>query len=424
MSRPLAGSRRSGAVGLLTVPLFLSACTESPLSPAGPETAPGAGIETREARLEIAALPEWRDTTFAGFALPGDAGFFLAGTAEKLRARTLLRFSEVPDSVTLFADTLFMPVDSFANASLLLRVDTTSRSVFPPLPFTLELHALERPFDAATATWTQAAEGQPWTNPGGDLGPELATFTVEEITDSPSFTFAAVEDSLLTAWSGSAGQPGVAITVAESGARIRIASALLSYDAFAEDLETPFSFTQSPTPGVFIYEPEQPPPGVRLRIGGLPAWRYYVAFQLPELIEGAPLRNVAVSHAELVFHPLEPPQDPFLPTSSLVGQGIGLLGDPFELGPKTPIGGAGQAFLTLDPDSLAAGRPIRLDITSPVAERITTGQASDPIRIGIRGTPDAQALGFWDFGSVEHPLPERRPELVIVFSPPPGFGVP
>lgn len=400
------------------------ACTEEPLTAVDAEGAPGPGIETRESRIGAAALPVWRDTALTGFANPGQAGFLLAATEEGLRARSLLRFSELPDSASLFGDTLFTPVDSFANASLFVRMDTTSRSTFPPLPFTLRLHALERPFEASSATWTQAAEGQPWATPGGDLGPQLGSFVVEELTDTLSFGFAVPEDSLLEAWRESDGGPGVALVVAEGGARVRFTTLTLRYDAFGEDVEAPFPFSQSPSPGVFIYEPEQPDPDLRLRIGGLPAWRYYLVFQLPELVDGTPLRNAAVSHAELVFHPLDAPPAPFQPASSLSAQGIELLGDPFELGAKTPIGGAGQTLLTLDPDSLAAGRSVRLDVTSLVVSRLTAGEASAVLRIGLRGTPDGQNLGFWDFASVEHPVAAQRPELLIVFSPPPTFGVP
>lgn len=424
MRRGRPGFRRRTAAGLLAVAPGLWACTEEPLTAVDADDAPGPGIETREARIEVAELPVWRDTTLTGFANPGQAGFFLAATEEGLRARTLLRFSAVADSVSLFGDTLFTPVDSFANASLFVRMDTTSRSTFPPLPFTLRLHALERGFEASSATWTRASEGQPWTTPGGDLGPELASFVVEEVSDTLSFRFDVPEDSLLEAWRRSDGGPGVALSVAEGGARIRFTTVALVYDAFGEDIETPFPFSQSPSPGVFIYEPEQPDADLQLRIGGLPAWRYYLVFQLPELLDGTALRNVAVSHAELVFHPLEAPPGPFRPGSSLTAQGIQLLGDPFELGAKTPIGGAGQVVVTLDPDSLAAGRPIRLDVTTLVVDRLTAGQPSVLLRLGLRGTPDAQDLGFWDFASVEHPERARRPELLVVYSPPPSFGVP
>ncbi|HZD05240.1 MAG TPA: hypothetical protein VE173_09990, partial [Longimicrobiales bacterium] len=246
----------------------------------------------------------------------------------------------------------------------------------------------------------------------------------EEPLDTLAFALEVPEDSLLEAWRRSDGGSGVALTVSESGARIRFTTVSLRYDAFGEDVETPFPFSQSPSPGVFIYEPEPPDPGLELRVGGLPAWRYYVVFQLPELVDGTPIADAAVNHAELVFHPLDAPPSPFLPASSLTGQGIQLLGDPFELGAKTPIGGAGQTALSLDPDSLAAGRPIRLDVTQLVVSRITGGEPSTALRLGLRGSPDAQSLGFWEFGSVEHPVPARRPELLIVFSRPPSFGVP
>ncbi len=45
---------------------------------------------------------------------------------------------------------------------------------------TLNLHLLTRPFNAAQATWTNAASGEPWTNPGGDFLPDpIATIEVD-----------------------------------------------------------------------------------------------------------------------------------------------------------------------------------------------------------------------------------------------------
>lgn len=416
-----AGGRTAG-VGLLAVLPLLWGCTEDPLTAVDPDEAPGPRTETREVRLDVESLPVWRDTSVSGFALPGDGGFLLLATREELQARTLARFSEIPDSVSLFGDTLFMPVDSFANVSLFVRMDTVA-STFPPFPFTLRAHVLQRPFDARSVTWAEAASGEPWTTPGGDLGPVLGSFVVEEIRDTLSLTFEVPEDSLLKAWRASDGEPGIALRVEESGARIRFTSLVLDFDALAEDVANPFSRAQTPSPGSFIFTPPQPQPGLRLRVGGLPAWRYYLEFRLPESVDGIVLRDAVVSHAELVFHPLEPPPDPFVPSSSLAAQGIQLLGDPFELGPRTPIGGGGSSLI-LRPDSLLAGKPLRLDVTDPVSSRLRGDDPSAPIRIGIRGTPDGQRLGFWEFGSVEHRDPALRPVILLVLSPPPSFGVP
>lgn len=410
-----------GATGVAVALPILWACTEDPLTGVDPDDAPGPSVETREAQLDVTALPAWRDTSVSGFALPGDAGFLLVATEEEIEARTLARFA-VPDSVTQFADTLFVPIESYANASLFMRMDTV-RSVFPSFPFTLSVHALERPFEAAGATWTEAAEGEPWTVPGGDLGARLASFTVEEPRDTLRMTLDVPVDSLLAAWAESGGEPGLAIRVEEPGARIRLSTILLEFEARIEGVEAPFPQSRAPAPGVFIYTPAQPPPTGQLRVGGLPAWRSYFEFRLPQTVEGLLVRDAVVSHAELVFRPLEPPPGPFALGASLTGQGVQLLGDPFQLGAKTPIG-SGGAFQSLNPDSLMNGKPLRLDVTDPVNVRIRGDDPSAPIRIGFRGSPDGQSLGFWEFGSAEHVNPALRPTLLLILSAPPSFEVP
>jgi hypothetical protein len=46
------------------------------------------------------------------------------------------------------------------------------------------------------------------------------------------------------------------------------------------------------------------------------------------------------------------------------------------------------------------------------------------IRLTVRAAPtDAQAFGFWDFGSVESLL-ALQPELLMLVTPPIGFPVP
>ena len=46
------------------------------------------------------------------------------------------------------------------------------------------------------------------------------------------------------------------------------------------------------------------------------------------------------------------------------------------------------------------------------------------IRLTVRAAPtDAQAFGFWEFGSVESPL-VLQPELLMLVTPPIGFPVP
>ena len=65
---------------------------------------------------------------------------------------------------------------------------------------TLNLHLLTRPFDDAQATWTNAALGEPWTNPGGDFLPDpIATIEVDVSAFGDDVELVFASEALLAA---------------------------------------------------------------------------------------------------------------------------------------------------------------------------------------------------------------------------------
>ncbi|MFQ5678810.1 MAG: hypothetical protein ACE5HP_05060 [Gemmatimonadota bacterium] len=422
MIRVLPGHGRPDAplLSLLLVLAGLTACTESPLTEVDPEKAPGATSPTREVLLSTFQLPEWRDTSFVGFALPGEGGTVVVSGSGELQSRLLGRFSTIPDSVFIFADTMNVAVDSFLNASVQVRMDTTA-ATFPEPPFTLRLFTLSRSFDELSVTWTEAAAGVPWTTPGGDLDVELGSAVVEERTDTVTLALQVAGDSLLDAWRETDGEPGVALLAEGTSVPLRVRQMTVRFDVQPEGDRNTVLRNLAPVPSPFIYDPAQPEVGSSLRTLGLPAWRFYVVFRLPETLGGIPLRDATINHARLVFRPLGAPPASFVPSQALVARGVQLLGDPFQQGPKTPIGPVLPGFIVLDPDSLAVGRPLEVDVTTLVSEQALSDDPPSSIRIAIRGQPDAQDFGFWDFGSAEHPNPLARPQLLVILTPPPSF---
>jgi len=144
-------------------------------------------------------------------------------------------------------------------------------------------------------------------------------------------------------------------------------------------------------------------------------------FTPPVTLDGVSLSGATINHAELILHPLPAPPDPFAAEAPLAVRQITLLADPFKFGAKTPIGSADGALMALDPDTLATGAPLRLDVTLLIGRAVRDSFPN--IRIGLRADPDAQTLGFWEFGSIEA-VAALRPQLRIVFTPPAGFGIP
>lgn len=401
---------------VLAVAALALACTEDPLALPG-DGAPGATSETRDVSVDVADLESWRDTTYTGFALPRNASFTVVANRAVLRARTFGRLV-VPDTVRTLADTL--PAERYEDLVVHVALDTL-RSEYSGFPVTLRLVALTQRFSVDEVTWTEARPGVPWMSPGGDLGPVLGSVEITEATDSVDVEPDVPADSLLKAWRAEDGGNGFAVLVEGPEADVRLRSIRFEYDALLEGRENPVVQTQLVDTRTFATDPPHPPPGTSLRVGGLPSARFYLEFTTPDTVEGVPLARAQINYAELVFQPLPAPAEPFVLERALSGRQLTLLGDPFELGPKTPVGPAPASFASLQPDSLAAGMPIRLNITNTLSAAVRDSAAR--IRFGLRPEPDAQTLGFWEFGSIESP-PALRPRLRIILTPSAEFELP
>ena len=407
--------RGFAALAATVFPVLLGACAEDPLS-LGSEEVPGAGVVTRDVTIAVSELSTWRDTTLTGFARPSTAPFVYVTAGTDVSSRGLARFN-VPDTVRTFVDTL--PVATFEEVEFELRLDTI-RSEFTEFPVTVKLVELGERFEPHRATWQEAAAGIPWTEPGGSLGVEIASAVLEAASDTLLMTPAVAEDSLMKAWQREDGGNGFAIVVDGPETKLRVIQMVLRYDPTLVGRSIPVPQSQFWEDHAFILDPPQPPTGTELRVGGLPASRIYFEFVPPGVLGGAGLEGATVSQAEVILHPLAAP-DLYAAERTIAARKVSLLGDPFEVGEKTPIGSGDLATTTLDPDRLREGEPVRLDITRVMAQAVQDSLRR--IRIGLRADPDAQALGYWEFGSAESP-PELRPRIRIVFSSPPDFTVP
>jgi hypothetical protein len=415
--------------------LAAGACTEDALTGPGPEGDEGA--ETVELVVSAGEMDQWRDTTFSGFALPLDAGFLLAAdpqdSATDLRARSLLKYRTVPDSVVI--DSVNVAIDSFVSAELRLSLDT-ARSRVPDPGVRLRLFGLARPFTATEVTWEEAAEGEAWSSPGGDLGRELGSLDLEGVPDSVladtlvvPVQGEGVADSLLSSWQQANGDNGAALLVEGPGARLRFDRADLRLRARPVDRDTTVELTVLAVLGndrsTFIHDPPQPPVGDGLRLGGLPAHRAYMTFVPPDTVNGLRLLGATINRAELVFRPAAAPDPPFALDQQVSTDAMELISDPFDLGVKTPIGPSlsSQTSAILTPDSLAAGQDFRIAFTGLMRRWAAAPDSFGVFRLGLRLRPDDQTLNFWEFGSVES-APDRRPFLRLVVTPPSDFDLP
>lgn len=418
--------RRVAPVVAVAVALAAAACTEEALTGVEGEDAPGQAADSRTVSLPVDQLALWRDTSFTGFATVQDVPFLVASDRPPLRSRALVSVAGVPDSIG------GQPVDTVGEMVVEVVADTV-RSVFSGDSATLELHSLGQIFSPEDATWQRAGVGRPWETPGGDLEEKLGDLRFRLAAESDSVTtdllrlpFTGDPDSLLTAWSEDGAVPPLALRLRGAGNRLVIRQVRMVLQARNADMDSLQQITAPDDSSTFIYDPELPELGRELRLGGLPSGRFYFVFLPPDTVEGVALRGARVNRAELVFHSVSDTASPFRPPLRLGVAVHRLLADPFEFGPRTPIGRSvgDQRTLPLDPDELGSGEPLRIGVTNLIQSWADAPPDSiEEFRIGVRPTPDGQDLGFWDFGSREAEE-GARPELRMVVTPPTDFSLP
>jgi hypothetical protein len=405
----------------------LAGCTEEAIVAVDPDV-PGATVPTVEVSAFASSLEGWRDTTYSGFELPGSVGGLVLADRADLQSRGLGRF-DVPDS--LLTSTGFFEVDTFVDAvfRLALDFDADPDSISVP-EYQLRVFALEQSYDSLAATWIDRREGEPWAVPGGALGRLLATGDFIAAVDTAVLQFSVPVDSVLKVWQETGGQPGVALVMEGGPPALEVIGFDLATRATLVNRTDTVPATFSSEASTFIYDPAQPAPGQSLRIAGLPAARIYVEFSLPDSLGGVALRGSTINHAEVRFRPLAPPQAPFTLERPILASVVEVLSDAFEVGAKVPVGEpipdpqtGGAQFVPLTPEGLAEGELLRVNVTALV-DLVASFDTLSRIRLAVRAAPsDAQAFGFWEFGSVESPL-ALQPELLMLVTPPIGFPVP
>jgi hypothetical protein len=421
-------SRTRGAILLVfgLSPLLL-ACTERAVLEVDSETAPGQATPTTEIEIPVDGMISWRDTTYSGYVVPSTSPYRVLSDSADLRSRLLARFETIPDSIDV--GTIQQPIESYANGQFRLIVDSAA-SVIPETGLELEVIALTRGYEERDATWSLAADDDPWTEPGGDLGERLAALRIDAPFDSTSsdtlfVPFVVSTDSVLSSWAASDGEPGLAIRAVGPGSSVDVRTLAVTFDVKPVGQDSLISAARSPAGYTIIFDPETPPPGGESRIGGLPSSRIYLDFELPETWEGLQLKGSTINAASLIFRPLDPPPIPFRLEDPLEVISYQLLADPFEVGPKTPIGGVlGPPYL-LDPDDLTEGdSELQLSITPLVL--IWSFAPEDSLRvlrIGVQASPEGRLPGFWEFGSAED-VTTLQPSVRMLVTPRVPFRLP
>lgn len=422
-----------------------SACEREELLSVDSKDAPGESAATVETVLDRGRLTAWSDTAFAGFSGPANASFILveAGSSA-LSSRGLIRFDPPVQDSVFVADTISGTL-RFDSLRLILGLDS-ARSQLASAGTTLQVFSLEDEWDPASATWEFAVDSPgvtvAWTSgPGGSLGRLLSELTLTEKPDSVVFDLAAVSDSLLRLWNDTTRtNKGLAVVVGDSG-RVVLGLPRLQYNVVPEAQPdtavevrcpslTSFAFCLPNRTYIFDRSAVPAPLGV-LRIGGVEGWRAFTDLALPDSVpvEGSAemtrLRGATINKAELVLRSLSPPGQPFGAEARFDATAFELVDDFTVFGSKTPVGNeVTGAVFSVDPDSLAAGTAVAIDLTGLVQRwALAAADSAPPIRFAIRARPEGTTFGYWEFGATDGD-PAFAPALRIIFTPATEFAFP
>jgi hypothetical protein len=392
--RRAAGALTASAIAVT----LLAGCTEEAIVGVDPNV-PGSTTPTVEIRALASELLDWQDTTYLGYELPATSPIKTLADRPDLTSRLLGRYF-VPDAVQTGDGAA--EIDEFIEGQFFVTIDTVQSTY--RFPYKLEVFSLTQSYDSLEATWSQAAEGEPWTTPGGSLGELLGAAEFAERTETAIVDFLVPVDPVMQGWRATGGEPGVAVVTTGLGSELLVTNLQLRTTLTrVGQTDTIIRFIPAIAP-TFIYDPPQPSPGLGLRLAGLPSGRAYIQFALPRVLDGVPLSGSSINHAEIIFRPLAPADQPFELERPVVASVL-------------------EVVLSLIPENLADGQPLRVSVTQLISRAVFIDSLTN-LRMVLRPSPsDAQAFGYWDFGSVESP-PALQPELIMLVTPPAGFPVP
>ncbi|HEU4456767.1 MAG TPA: hypothetical protein VFR81_27105 [Longimicrobium sp.] len=334
---------------LFLIPLLAAAaaCQDDSPTLTGDDLFPGGG---RPTTLEvIVPAAEFLQTlgVYTGFGDRTTFGFQIIANqyGGVLDANTLVRF-DFPRTVEYSQDGTSRLDSTFAvrSARLTVLVDSGGTSGGT----TLEVYRLAQRFDAATATWTLAADtggGVPWTQPGGTRGPLAGTAVYNPATAGDTVFFQL--DSLGAAGLRADSLSGALIRAVETDRRVQLRGLSLTLRVRPSNAvrDTTLEVGIPAEALTFVFNPQQPAPAPgTLQAGGVGASRSVFAVDLqrtvpgcppPESCADVPLSEVLLNRVSLLLKPVASPPG-FNPLGSIPIT-LWTVPEP-ELGRRAPLG--------------------------------------------------------------------------------------
>ena len=360
-----------------------------------------------------------------------------AYAAEDLDANVLVRFNAYPTSVSVRDATGTLRQDtniSYYSGYFVAFLDTIASTNAAPV--TLELGAIQTPWDPGSATWSFAldtlGDQQPWPEPGGGPVTPLDTRVWDPTAgDSVQFFLDSAEVAL---WSDPSDlASGARVQLLTDGERLRMIGGAMRLNARSSiNPDTALLLTALAQEVTFVHDVDAAPPVDGMRVGGAPAWRSVLDVAVPSALNGPPelcdavgcpftLAPRHVSYAALTLR-TRSPADAFQPSDSITIDVRPVLA-PAVL-PKSPLGSSltaqGQGQRVAAPlFGLQEGSPVEIPITNYVKSFLAGPDPAGrlpPSTLALLAAPEPGSFTFAEFFG---PGPnEPVLELVLTVSPP------
>ena len=367
---------------------------------------------------------------YGGFGSPDDLSRSVVANDYEggLESRTIVEFGDYPSFVTVRDTAGVNVVDTlltFTGGRVVVAFDTLSSTNEGPVD--LSIHRIEERWHSSTASWEFAVDTigdrQPWSAPGGGSGSLLANATWDPAAgDSIVFELDSIQIAEIGDTTGL--RTGVRIDLDSPGHRLEVRTTRIRLDTRPSvNPDSTFVLTTLVPKRTFIYQPQAPPPPDGIRVGGAPAWRTVLSFDIPKVLNGPTevcdlvgcpftLDPTRVNTASLLLYTTRVDPPAFQP-SDTVRMDVRPVLAPERL-PKSPLGGSFLGILgrSVSPTAFSTDESEEIGIPVTAFVRTLLGDAEPPTRpVALLSILEPLSISYATFAG---PGSDNEPRLRLI----------
>ncbi len=403
------------------------------------ETNPTSADDDRlviEARTVELILP-WstfgnKVTVYGGFGSPDDlANMVLAnGFETDLHSRGLVQWGPYPSIVTVRDSLGENRQDStltFIGGYLVARIDTLASTA--TMPVEIGLAQVTETWHSPTTTWDNLVDTigdrRSWPASGAGTATQLSTGMWDPVGEADTVMI-PLDSAQVALWADTTrgARRSARLAMVTPGVRLELQDIRLRLQTRPSvHRDSTFILTTTIQDRTFIYTPFVQPPPDGIRVGGAPAWRTVITFDMPKVLNGPQsvcdavgcpftLSPARISHASLTLNTKTVEPVAFQPSDS-VRIDVRAVLVPARL-PKAPLGASFLGILgrsiPADGFSSSPGREVGIPITEFIRGQLADG--GPPTRaLALLSTLEPLSIAFSSF---EGPGSAGEPSLRLI----------